>query len=282
MGQKGFNPYTPSRRQYTIADFSEITKSRPEKSLLAKGGHTGGRNHNGHATDCNMGGGHKRRYRVIDFRRDKLNVPAKVEAIEYDPNRTVRIALLHYKDGEKRYILCPQGLEVGQIIVSADTADIKPGNCLPLKNIPIGQMVHNVELKVKGGGQLGRSAGCGVLLRAKEGDWAQLKLPSGEVRLVHIDCRGTVGVLGNTDHKNTKIGKAGRTRWLGRRPHNRGMTKNPVDHPMGGGQGKSKSGGGWHHPQSRTGVLAKGYKTRHNKRTDKFIVQRRTKKTTAE
>jgi len=279
MGQRTFNPYTPSRRQYSISDFVEITSSRPEKSLLAKYEKSGGRNHNGHATDCNMGGGHKRRYRLIDFNRGKLNVPARVGAIEYDPNRTCRIALLHYADGEKAYILAPQGLQVGHTVISSDTADIKPGNALPLKHIPVGQIVHNVELKVGGGGQLVRSAGNGAQLRAKEGDYAQLLLPSGEVRVVNINCRASVGALGNADHQNIKYGKAGRSRWRGIRPHNRGVTKNPVDHPMGGGEGKTSGG---RHPCSRTGVLAKGYKTRHNKRTDKFILRRRTKKSAGE
>lgn len=272
MALKNYNPITPSRRQYNVADFSDITRDRPEKSLLAKRSRSGGRNHYGHATDCNIGGGHKQRYRIIDFKRDKREIPGKVFSIEYDPNRSARIALIHYRDGEKRYIICPQGLQVGQTVITSPNADIKPGNCLPLRSIPTGQVVHNVELKPGGGGKMVRSAGSSAQLRAKEGEYAQLRLGSGEVRLVHLDCLATVGVVSNPDHKNVALGKAGRSRWLGIRPHNRGVTKNPVDHPMGGGEGKTAGG---RHPCSRTGVLAKGLKTRHNKRTNKYIVQRR-------
>lgn len=272
MALKSFRPFTPSLRYKTVSSFAEITKSTPERSLLSKRKWTGGRNNYGNETNINIGGGHKRRYRIIDFRRDKHNIPAKVAAIEYDPNRTCRIALLHYADGEKRYILAPQGVEVGQTLMSGSTAEIKPGNCLPLREIPAGQTIHNIELKPGRGGQIVRSAGVSALLRAKEGDYAQIRLPSGEVRKVHIDCVATVGVLGNAEHQNITIGKAGRSRWLGIRPHNRGATKNPVDHPLGGGEGKSKGG---RHPCSRTGQLAKGLKTRKNKRTNKFIVQRR-------
>jgi large subunit ribosomal protein L2 len=221
------------------------------------------------------GGGHKRRFRVIDFRRDKTGVPAKVASIEYDPNRSARIALLHYADGEKRYILWPVGLAVGDTVISSASADIKPGNALPLRNIPLGTTIHNVELKVEGRAQMVRTAGSGAQLMAKEGQWGQVRLPSGEVRLVHLDCRATVGQLGNVEHNSVHNGKAGRTRWLGRRPHNRGVTMNPVDHPMGGGEGRSSGG---RHPCSPWGQLSKGLKTRQNKRTDRMIIKRRGKK----
>jgi large subunit ribosomal protein L2 len=224
-------------------------------------------------TSFQRGGGHKRRYRLIDFRREKDGIAAKVAAIEYDPNRSARIALLHYIDGEKRYILAPVGLNVGDVVMSGEGADIKPGNSLPLRNIPLGTMVHNIELKIGKGGQLVRSAGAAAQLMAKEGAYASIKLPSGEVRLVHQRCRATVGQVGNMDHENISLGKAGRSRWLGRRPHVRGIAMNPVDHPMGGGEGRGKG----NHPQSPWGVLAKGYKTRKNVSTDKYIVQRRKK-----
>jgi large subunit ribosomal protein L2 len=256
-------------------DFSEITKSTPEKKLLDKKSSTGGRNHYGRITSRFRGGGHKQRYRIIDFKRNKTGVPARVAAIEYDPNRSARIALLHYVDGEKAYILAPQGLVVGHEVISANTADIKPGNSLPLRYIPLGTQVHSVELKIGAGGQLGRSAGAGVTLMAKEGDWATLRLPSGETRKVHIDCRATVGQIGNSDHSNVKWGKAGRMRWRGRKGHQRGVSMNPVDHPMGGGEGRSSGG---RHPCTPWGVPTKGYRTRHNKATDKFIVRRRNKK----
>jgi len=272
MALKGFRPITPARRYMTVSDFSEITKDYPEKSLIAKSNVSGGRNNYGNETNINSGGGHKRRYRIIDFKRDKRNIPATVEAIEYDPNRTCRIALLAYRDGEKRYIIAPVGIVVGQEVIASETADIKPGNCLPLKSIPAGQFIHNVEIKVGRGGQLVRSAGSSAQLRAKEGEYAQVKMPSGEVRLVHVECYATIGSVGNADHQNITIGKAGRSRWMNRRPHNRGTSKNPIDHPLGGGEGKSKGG---RHPCSRTGQLAKGLKTRNNKRTDKFIVSRR-------
>lgn len=272
MALKKFKATTPSRRQYSVADFSELTKKRPEKSLLAKKSNTGGRNSFGRATNINKGGGHKRRFRIIDFARDKVNVPGKVAALEYDPNRSARIALIHYVDGEKRYIIAPQGLKPGQMILTSPEAEIKPGNALPLRNIPTGQPVHNIELKRGRGGQLVRSAGNSAQLVAKEGDYALLKLPSGEMRRVFIECYATIGEVGNSEHSNIELGKAGRARWLNRRPHNRGVTKNPVDHPMGGGEGKTSGG---RHPVSPNAIPAKGYKTRKNKRTDRFIVRSR-------
>lgn len=275
MALKTFKPITPARRYYSVADFSDLTKKDPEKSLLAKKSKSGGRNHYGRATNINKGGGHKRRYRIIDFKRSRIGIPAKVAAIEYDPNRTARIALLFYKDGVKSYILAPQGLRVGDQISSGPAADIKPGNALPLANIPTGQPIHNLELKSGRGGQLVRSAGVGAEIVAKEGDYGLIKMPSGEMRKIHLSCYATIGVLSNPEHQNIDIGKAGRSRWLNRRPHNRGVTKNPVDHPMGGGEGKSAGG---RHPCSPTGQAAKGLKTRNNKRTNKFIVRRRGKK----
>lgn len=274
MALKTFKPITPARRYYTSADFSDVTKSTPEKSLIRKKARSGGRNHFGRQTNINIGGGHKKRYRVIDFKRDKIGVPGSVVAIEYDPNRTARIALINYADGEKRYIIAPQGLTVGQTVMSGPEADIKPGNALPLKNIPVGQSIYNIELKLGRGGQLARSAGNSAQLAAKEDSYALIKLPSGEMRKVLIDCYATIGIVSNPDHSNIVIGKAGRSRWLGIRPHNRGVTKNPVDHPMGGGEGKTSGG---RHPCSRTAVPAKGFKTRKNKRTNKFIVRRRGK-----
>ena len=272
MGIKTFKPTSPARRFYSVSDFKEITKSEPERSLLDKQLSTGGRNNNGRITSRFRGGGHKQRYRIIDFRRDKIGIPAKVAAVEYDPNRTARIALLHYVDGEKRYILAPDGLEVGATLLSSRNADIKPGNSLTLRFIPPGTSIHNVELKKGKGGQLVRSAGVAAQLMAKDGDYAQLRLPSGEIRKVHLDCRATIGQVSNADHANISLGKAGRSRWLGRRPHNRGVTMNPVDHPMGGGEGRSSGG---RHPCSPWGQLAKGLKTRNNKRTDGMIVRRR-------
>jgi large subunit ribosomal protein L2 len=274
MAVKSFRPTTPSRRYLTVSDFSEITTDRPEKGLLAKYSSTGGRNNYGRNTNINKGGGHKRRYRLIDFRRDKAGIKGTVTSVEYDPNRTARIALVTYTDGEKRYILAPQGLFIGQVISAGPDAEIKPGNALPLKSIPLGENIHNVELKIKGGAQLVRSAGAAAQLVAKEGDYATVKLPSGEMRKVSVECYASIGSVSNPDHQNRVLGKAGRSRWLNRRPHNRGVTKNPVDHPMGGGEGKSKGG---RHPCSRTGLLAKGLKTRTNKRTQKFIVRKRTK-----
>jgi len=270
-----FKPTSPGRRGMSSQDFSTVTKGKPEKRLLEKKSGTGGRNNYGRTTSRFRGGGHKQRYRKVDFRRKKTGVPAKVAAVEYDPNRSARIALLHYADGEKAYILAPAKLNVGDTVIAANTADIKPGNNLPLRYIPTGTEVHCVELKIGGGGQIGRSAGTRVVLMAKEGHWATLRLPSGEMRKVHIDCRATVGTIGNSDHSNIDWGKAGRNRWRGRRPHNRGVSMNPVDHPMGGGEGRSSGG---RHPCTPWGAPTKGYRTRHNKSTDKFIVRRRNKK----
>lgn len=275
MGIKKFRPTSDGRRHMTSATFEEVTKSSPEKSLVAPLKRSGGRNNAGRITKRHTGGGHKRKYRIIDFRRDKMEVPAKVAAIEYDPNRSARIALLFYVDGEKRYILAPQGLNVGDTVVASETADIRPGNTLMIKSIPLGTWVHNVELKMGKGGQLARSAGAYAMIAAKEGRYAQLRLPSGEVRLVMQECRATVGQVGNLDFEKIKIGKAGRNRWLGKRPQSRGVAMNPVDHPHGGGEGKSSGG---RHPVTPWGVPTKGYKTRTNKRTDKFIVRRRNKK----
>lgn len=266
-----YRPTSPGRRFRTGFDFSEITKDRPEKGLVEPLRKSGGRNNRGRVTVRHRGGGHKRLLRVIDFKRDKVGVPARVAAIEYDPNRSARIALVHYADGEKRYILAPVGLAVGDTVEAGPKADIKPGNSLPLANIPLGTVVHNVELRDGHGAQLGRSAGSAIQLMAKEGDLALLKLPSGELRRVRLACRATVGQVGNLEHENLSFGKAGRTRWLGRRPVVRGIAMNPVDHPHGGGEGRSKG----NHPQTPWGKPTKGYKTRHNKRTDKWIVQRR-------
>jgi large subunit ribosomal protein L2 len=273
MPVRQYKPTSAARRFQSVADFSEITKKAPERSLIAPLNKSGGRNNRGRVTLFQRGGGHKRRYRIIDFRREKDGITAKIVAVEYDPNRSARIALLHYQDGEKRYILAPVGLAVGDTIMAGQDADIKPGNTLPLSHIPLGTMIHNIELKVGKGGQMVRSAGTAAQLMAKEGEYASVKLPSGEVRLVHQRCKATIGQIGNLDHENISLGKAGRSRWLGRRPHVRGVAMNPVDHPMGGGEGRGKG----NHPQSPWGVLAKGYKTRHNARTDKYIVQRRKK-----
>ena len=272
MALRKFNPTSPGRRFMTTLTFDEITKSSPEKALTEPLRRTGGRTNRGRISIWFRGGGHKRRYRVVDFRRDKRDVPAKVAAIEYDPNRSARLALLHYVDGEKRYILWPEGLAVGTTVVAGEGADILPGNCLPLKMIPAGTMIHNVELRPGKGGQMVRSAGGAAQLVGKEGDYAQVKLPSGEVRMVGVDCHATIGQVGNLDHKNVSVGKAGRTRWKGRRPHNRGVSMNPVDHPHGGGEGKTSGG---RHPVTPWGKPTKGYKTRNNKRTQKFIVKRR-------
>ncbi len=275
MGIRVYRPTSNGRRQYSTSDFAEVTTDKPHRALVEHQSATGGRNNYGRITTRFRGGGHKQRYRVIDWRRNKIGVPAKVATIEYDPNRTARIALLNYADGEKRYILAPDGLFVGQEVVSSRNADIKPGNSLPLNAIPVGTAIHNIELRKGKGAQLVRSAGVSAQLMAKEGAYAQVKLPSGEVRKVHVDCRATVGTVSNGDHKNIKLGKAGRSRWLGRRPHNRGVTMNPVDHPMGGGEGRTSGG---RHPCSPWGKLAKGQKTRHNKRTDSMIVRSRSKK----
>jgi large subunit ribosomal protein L2 len=272
MALKSFNPTSAGRRFMTVLTFDEITKGKPEKGLTEPLKRTGGRDSRGRITIRFMGGGHKQRYRLVDFRRDKRDIPAKVAAIEYDPNRSARLALLHYVDGEKRYILWPEGVKVGQTVVASDSADILPGNCLPLRAIPAGTVIHNIELRKGKGGQMVRSAGGAAQLVAKEGEYAQVKLPSGEVRKVHIECVATVGQIGNIDHKNQSFGKAGRSRWLGRRPHNRGVAMNPVDHPHGGGEGKTSGG---RHPVTPWGKPTKGAKTRNNKRTQKFIVKRR-------
>ena len=266
-----YRPTSPGRRFQSGFDFSEITRGKPEPSLTSPLAKSGGRNNLGRITTRHRGGGHKRLYRVIDFKRNKDGIPAVVAAIEYDPNRSARIALLTYLDGEKRYILAPVGLAVGDRVEAGPRADIKPGNSLPLANIPLGTMVHNVELREGRGGQLGRSAGSAIQLMAKEGDYALLKLPSGELRRVRVACRATIGQVGNLEHENISLGKAGRTRWRGRRPSVRGIAMNPVDHPHGGGEGRSKG----NHPQTPWGKPTKGYKTRHNKRTDRWIVQRR-------
>jgi large subunit ribosomal protein L2 len=268
-------PTSAGRRFQTATDFAEITRSEPEKSLVVTLKKTGGRNNYGRVTSRHRGGGHKRQYRLIDFKRNKLEVPAKVATIEYDPNRTTRIALLHYVDGEKRYILAPQDLRVGDMVVSSAEADIKPGNALPLQNIPTGTLVHNVELKPGKGGQMVRAAGSYAQLMAKEGKQAHLKLPSGEVRMVPVACRATIGQLSNVEQENVSLGKAGRKRWSGKRPHVRGVAMNPVDHPMGGGEGKSSGG---RHPCTPWGVPTKGYKTRKPKASDRYIVKHRSKK----
>ncbi len=274
MGIKSYKPTSPGRRGMTSSTFEEITTDRPEKSLLAPLSKSGGRNNNGRITKRHTGGGHKRKYRIIDFKRDKKEVPAKIASVEYDPNRSARIALLNYADGEKRYILAPVGIKVGDVIVASETADIIPGNAMSIRSIPLGTWIHNIEMKIGKGGQLARSAGTYALLAAKEGKYAQLRLPSGEVRLVLQSCCATIGQVGNADHDNIKIGKAGRNRWLGKRPQSRGVAMNPVDHPHGGGEGKSSGG---RHPVTPWGVPTKGYKTRTNKRTDRFIVRRRKK-----
>ena len=266
-----YRPTSAGRRFQTGYDFAEITKARPEKALTEPLKKSGGRNNRGRITAYHRGGGHKRLYRVLDFKRQKIGIAARVVAIEYDPNRSARIALLQYADGEKRYILAPVGLAVGDTVEAGPAADIKPGNSLPLANIPLGTMVHNVELREGRGGQLGRSAGATIQLMAKEGDYALLKLPSGELRRVRAGCRATIGQVGNLEHENISYGKAGRVRWLGRRSVVRGIAMNPVDHPHGGGEGRSKG----NHPMTPWGQPTKGYKTRHNKRTDKWIVQRR-------
>ncbi|MFA5701100.1 MAG: 50S ribosomal protein L2 [Desulfuromonas sp.] len=274
MAIKKFKPTSPGRRHMTASSFEEVTTSTPERSLLEPLKRSGGRNNNGRITKRHTGGGHKRMYRIIDFRRDKNEIPAKVVTIEYDPNRSARIALLNYADGEKRYILAPQGLEVGNSVLTSNAADIKPGNTMQIRAIPLGTWIHNVELRIGKGGQLARSAGAYATLAAKEGKYAQLRLPSGEVRLVLQECSATIGQVGNVDHENIKIGKAGRSRWLGKRPQTRGVAMNPIDHPHGGGEGKSSGG---RHPVTPWGVPTKGYKTRANKRTDRFIVRRKNK-----
>lgn len=275
MGIKAYRPTTSGMRQRTGLTFEELTTSRPYKPLLQPLKKTGGRNSNGRLSMRHRGGGHKRQYRVVDFKRDKIDIPGVVESIEYDPNRSAFISLIKYKDGEKRYILMPLNLKVGQTIISSDKqVDILPGNAMPLRFIPLGTIVHNIELRKGKGGQLAKAAGTGAQILAKEGDYIQIRLPSSEIRMVHLECRATMGQLSNMDHKNISIGKAGRTRWQGRRPHVRGTAMNPIDHPHGGGEGKSKGG---RHPVSPTGQPAKGFKTRENKRTQRFIVRRRSK-----
>jgi large subunit ribosomal protein L2 len=275
MAIRRVKPTSPGRRFQAYSSFEEITKTKPEKQLLKVIKKSGGRNANGRITCRHRGGGHKRHYRIIDFKRDKIGIPAKVASIEYDPNRSARIALLHYVDGEKRYILAPVNLKVDDIVESGPDADIKPGNTLPLSNIPLGTQIHNIELRSGKGGQIVRSAGTYAQLMAKEDRYALIKLPSGEVRMVLINCMATVGQLGNMTHENIDLGKAGRARWLGRRPKVRGVAMNPVDHPMGGGEGRSSGG---RHPCSPWGVPTKGYKTRKNKSSDRLIVKKRTKK----
>lgn len=276
MAVKVFKPITPARRYYTVSSFEEITKSTPEKSLLQPLKRTGGRNNTGKLTVRHQGGGHKKQYRIIDFKRDKMGVPGKVAAIEYDPNRSARIALINYADGEKRYILWPLGLKVGDTVISDERADIRPGNTMPIANIPLGTVLHNVELKPGKGGQIVRSAGAGAQLMAKEGKLAQLRLPSGEMRNVMSICKATIGQLGNLEHENLSIGKAGRSRWKGIRPTVRGVVMNPCDHPHGGGEGKSPVGRKT--PVSKWGRPAHGQRTRGTKQSDKMIVRRRTSK----
>ncbi len=276
MPVKVYKPTSPGRRNMSVSDFAEITRGKPERSLtkgLVK--KTGGRNSNGRITSYHRGGGHRRRFRQIDFRRNKVDVPAKVAAIEYDPNRSANIALLHYVDGEKRYILSPGGLKVGDTVVSSMTAEIHPGNAMPLSRIPLGTQVHAIEMKPGKGAQLVRSAGTSAQIMAREGNMATLRLPSGEMRMIHVDCMATVGEVGNAEHENQRIGKAGRSRWLGKRSNVRGVAMNPVDHPMGGGEGRSSGG---RHPCTPWGKPTKGAKTRSNKRSDKYIVKRRGKK----
>jgi large subunit ribosomal protein L2 len=274
MPIRKYKPTSPGRRFQTGQTFDDITTQEPHKALVEPLRKSGGRNNTGELTSWWRGGGHKRNYRLIDFKRDKRDIPAKVSTIEYDPNRSSRIALVTYADGEKRYILQPLGLKVGDTIVAGDSVDILPGNALPLRNIPLGTTVHNVELKPGKGGQMARSAGAGVQVVAKEGDYVTVRMPSSEVRLVNANCLATVGQVGNLDHENESIGKAGRNRWLGWKPHNRGVAMNPVDHPLGGGEGKTSGG---RHPVTPWGKPTKGYKTRNNKRTARFIVARRQK-----
>jgi large subunit ribosomal protein L2 len=275
MGIRYYKPVTKGRRGASVSDFAEITdrKKKPEKSLLTPAKKTGGRNFQGIVTSRFRAGGHKQMYRKIDFKRVKDNVWATVVSIEYDPNRTCRIALLQYEDGEKAYILAPEGLKASDRVISGEEIEPRLGHCMPMKKIPLGMSVHNVEMQPGRGGQICRSAGCTATLTAREGDWAQITLPSGEVRRMSADCRATIGVIGNADHMNIRLGKAGRKRWMGRKPHNRGTSQNPVDHPMGGGEGRSKGG---RHPCSPTGVLAKGGKTRKRRKpSNKAIIRRR-------
>lgn len=275
MALRNLKPNTPATRYYSISTFEEITKTTPEKSLVVGLKKSGGRNNHGRITSRHRGGGHKRSYRIIDFKRDKRGIPATVASIEYDPNRSARIALLHYADGEKRYIIAPNELVVGTTVVAAPDADIKIGNALPLALIPPGTFIHSVELRAGKGAQLARSAGTSIQIAAKDGDYVTIKLPSGEMRKVRSECYATIGTVGNNDHENISLGKAGRSRWLGIRPHTRGVAMNPVDHPMGGGEGKTSGGG---HPVSPWGTPAKGFKTRKKKNpSNKYIVKRRSK-----
>ncbi len=275
MATRNYKPTSPGRRGMSVADFSDLTKKKPERALTKGKASTGGRNTRGKITSYHRGGGHKRLYRDIDFKRDKWDIPAKVASIEYDPNRSARIALLHYADGEKRYVVAPQGMNVGDRVMTSERAEIKPGNTLPLRLIPTGSLVHNVELKPGKGGQLVRSAGMGAQLMACDANYAQLKLPSGETRMVLATCLATIGQVGNAEHENISVGKAGRSRWLGIRPNVRGVAMNPVDHPHGGGEGRTSGG---RHPVSPWGQPTKGHKTRNNRRTDRFIIRRRGQK----
>jgi len=275
MGIKSYRPRTAGLRHRTGLSFEELTTSKPYKALVARLPNSGGRNNRGHLSIRNRGGGFRKMYRIIDFRRDKLDIPGVVETIEYDPNRSSFISLIKYQDGEWRYILAPQDLRAGQTILSSDkVVDILPGNATLLRHIPLGTIIHNVEIMKNKGGQIVRTAGAGAQILAKEGDYAQLRLPSSEIRKVHLDCRATIGQVGNLDHQNISIGKAGRSRWMGWKPHVRGTAMNPIDHPHGGGEGRSKGG---RHPVSPEGIPTKGYKTRKNKRTRVFIVKRRSK-----
>jgi large subunit ribosomal protein L2 len=274
MAIKTYKPTSPGRRAQTCSTFEEITTGKPQKSLLESLKRSGGRNSNGRITSRNVGGGHKQKYRIIDFRRDKIDIPAKVATIEYDPCRSARIALLNYVDGEKRYIIAPVDLKVGDAVISSELADIKPGNTLPIRCIPLGTVIHNIELKIGKGAQLARSAGTSAQLMSKEGKYAQVKLPSSEVRMILMDCKATIGRVGNVDHDDVSIGKAGRSRWLGIRPHVRGVAMNPVDHPHGGGEGRTSGG---RHPVTPWGIPTKGYKTRSNKTSSRFIVKKRSK-----
>jgi len=274
MAIKTYKPTSPGRRHQTCSTFDEITKSTPERSLLVSFGKTGGRNNFGRITSRHIGGGHKQKYRIIDFKRDKIDIPGKVASIEYDPYRSARIALINYVDGEKRYILAPSELSVGTTIMCGESADIKPGNTLPLRLIPLGTIIHNIEMKIGKGAQLVRSAGTFAQLMAKDGKYVQVKLPSGEVRMILQDCLATIGQVGNLDHEKVSIGKAGRSRWLGNRPKVRGVAMNPVDHPHGGGEGRTSGG---RHPVTPWGIPTKGYKTRKNKTSSRFIVKPRSK-----
>jgi large subunit ribosomal protein L2 len=275
MGIKTYRPVTPGLRHRTTNEYEDLTGDRPYKPLLVSLPKSGGRDSRGHLSIRNRGGGHKQLYRIVDSKRDKIGITGVIETVEYDPNRSSFISLVKYKDGERRYILSPQGLKVGQEIVSSDTqVDILPGNAMPLRFIPLGTVIHNIELRKDKGGQVAKSAGTGAQILAKEGDYAQVRLPSSEIRKIHLDCRAVIGQIGNVDHQNISIGKAGRNRWKGWRPHVRGTAMNPIDHPHGGGEGKSKGG---RHPVSPEGIPTKGYKTRRNKRTQAFIIRRRSK-----